>query len=316
MNMNMQIEVDSRLKGIETLPLSEVVQRWRAIDMVVMGLAENQQVAEWMRIIDLLENVPVGKGHAYFRLGILHLLKDSSESTAVDFLEQAYREDKKFAPAAGWQAHRMGAYRLLALVKGYFQYLNHKKGQTSKNSQKIGWEAKQFIGQTRRNQMQTMLMIYDRSLVHPLDVEGHTYQSFFKLIKDRNLCRFAIENYFCSEALVTMLIAEGQASFRATNEYPISRAIVGLLGGVVEAILLDGVPKQTRTLTLGPLMQEAYKLGIIKPGSRLAALCSLLLYLRNHVHAERDAARTEYFIDLNVSRGAKAALDWVISDLL
>jgi hypothetical protein len=314
--MSTTTEIDAKLRGIESLPFSDLVQRWREIDKIVMGVSEGDQVIEWLRVGKALENIPVGKGHPYFRLGVLHLLRDSSEKKAVDFLEQAYREDERYAPAAGLQPHRMGAYRLLALVKSYFLYLNDKKKQKFTKGNKIGWEAEQFAGNTRRPQISTLLTVYDRSLVHPLDLEGHTYQSFFELVKDRSLCRFAIENYFCSEALITLLLVEGQAAFRNTNEYPISRAIIGLLGGVIEAILSDSIPKQKKSLTLGMLMQEAYKAGIIKQGSRLAALCSLLLYLRNHVHAERDAARTQYFIDLNVARGSKSALDWVVSDLL
>jgi len=45
-------------------------------------------------------------------------------------------------------------------------------------------------------------------------------------------------------------------------------------------------------------------------------LSSMMLYLRNHVHPDRDAARTAYFIDINVAKGCKVALDWVIADLL
>jgi hypothetical protein len=41
-----------------------------------------------------------------------------------------------------------------------------------------------------------------------------------------------------------------------------------------------------------------------------------MLYLRNHVHADRDSARTAYFIDINVAKGCKVTVDWVIADLL
>jgi len=41
----------------------------------------------------------------------------------------------------------------------------------------------------------------------------------------------------------------------------------------------------------------------------------MMLYLRNHIHADRDASRRAYFIDINVAKDCKVALDWVIADL-
>ena len=40
-------------------------------------------------------------------------------------------------------------------------------------------------------------------------------------------------------------------------------------------------------------------------GTKLAALSSIMLYLRNHVHPDRDAAGTAYLIDINVAKGCK-----------
>jgi len=87
------------------------------------------------------------------------------------------------------------------------------------------------------------------------------------------------------------------------------------LGGVLEAILADKLPT-VRGKPLGSLITEAKDAGIIKIGTKLAALSSVMLYLRNHVHPDRDAVRTAYFIDINVAKGCKVALDWVIADLL
>ena len=96
---------------------------------------------------------------------------------------------------------------MLALVKGYFDYLA-AKAATSKPD----WEAEQFQGVYRRAQIETLLVIYDRSLVHPVDLEGHTYQSFFRLMGDKDLCRFAIENYFCGEEMIHFLMMDAAAS--------------------------------------------------------------------------------------------------------
>ena len=68
--------------------------------------------------------------------------------------------------------------------------------------------------------------------------------------------------------------------------------------------------------TLGKLLTEAHKRTILKVGTRLSALSSLMLHLRNYVHADRDSLRTDYFIDINTAKGCKVALDWVIAEML
>jgi hypothetical protein len=199
----------------------------------------------------------------------------------------------------------MGAYRLLALTKGFIEYLEGKKN----------WEAEQLLPPHRHVLTKTLLAVYDGSLVHILDSEGHTYQSFFTMIQDKSLVRFAIENYFLAERLIEMFFVSGPHLSRNTDEYPLSRSIVSLFGGVLEAILADKLPA-ARSKPLGVLIREAKDANIVKVGTKLAALSSMTLYLRNHVHPDRDAARTAYFIDINVAKGCKVALDWVIADLL
>ncbi len=308
--MALNTKVAGKLKDIEAADPNELGSRWLDIDRSVADLPEDEQVSEWIEILRFVENLPTSKGHPYFRLGVLHLLRDTNETKALAFLERAYNEDQVYAPRADRLAHRMGAYRLLALVKGYFEYLAAKAVAGKPN-----WESEQFQGSHRRNQIETLLVIYDRSLIHPLDLEGHTYQSFFRLMGDKDLCRFAIENYYCGEELIRFVIAEAPASFRNQHDYPLARAIVGLLAGVIEAILADRLPSLHQP-TLGQLMREAYAIAIIQKGSRLAALCSLMLYLRNHVHPDRDVQRNSYFVDMNVARGCKAALDWVLTEML
>jgi hypothetical protein len=41
-----------------------------------------------------------------------------------------------------------------------------------------------------------------------------------------------------------------------------------------------------------------------------------MLHLRNYVHADLSSKRAEYFIDINTAKGCKAALDWVIAEML
>jgi len=279
---------------------------WKDIDQIIGALRTIQeQIAAWEAIADQLKTHPVPKGMPFFRLGILHLLNDSDASRAINYLESAYGEDLIYGPDRGQTPHRMGAYRLLALTKGFIEYLELQKN----------WETEQLRLPHRPLVIRTILAVYDRSLAHILDLEGQTYQSFFALIQDKSLARFAIENYFCAEHLIEMFFVPGPHISRHTDEYPLSRSIVGLFGGVLEAILADRLPT-ARGRPLGSLIKEAKEASIIKLGTKLAALASMMLYLRNHVHPDRDAARTAYFIDINVAKGSKVALDWVIADLL
>lgn len=280
--------------------------QWREIDQVVWALRTPQeQITAWEAIADHLKSHPVPNGMPYFRLGHMHLLHDDDATVAIRYLELAYQEDLKYGPENGKTPHRMGAYRLLALTKGFLEYLNAKKN----------WETEQLRPPHRTAVIQALLAVYDRSLAHILDLEGHTYQSFFAIMQDKNFTRFAIENYFCAERLIELFFISGAHFSKFSDEYPLSRSIIGLFGGVLEAILADRLP-HVRGNTLGLLIKEAKDAGIIQLGTKLGALSSMMLYLRNHVHPDRDATRTAYFIDINVAKGCKVALDWVIADLL
>jgi hypothetical protein len=159
-----------------------------------------------------------------------------------------------------------------------------------------------------------LLVAYDASLLHPLDSTIHTFNSFFQIMTDKQLTQFAIENYFCAEEMLVEVTLEGRQALATVYQYAYARAIVGLLGGVLEAIVADAA--SVRGLPLGGTLTEAYDKGVIKRGSQLAALGSLMLYLRNHIHADRAVSRTQYFIDLSVARGFKAALDSVITQMV
>jgi hypothetical protein len=294
------------IKDILQLNPLEFDTHWKQIDQLVASLkTPGEQIAAWEAIADHLRPHPVSKGMPFFRLGHWHLINDPDATRAIDYLEQAYKEDIKYGPDSGQTPQRMGAYRLLALTKGFLEYLNGKKN----------WEAEQLRPPHRQILIRTLLAVYDASLVHILDSAGHTYQSFFAVIEDKSLVRFAIENYFFAERLIELFFVSGAHISRHTDEYPLSRSIVGLYGGVLEAILADRLPA-ARGKPLGSLIVDAKDANLIKVGTKLAALSSMMLYLRNHIHPDRDAGRTAYFIDINVAKGCKVALDWVISDLL
>src|SRR5258708_27176873 len=227
---------------------------WKEIDQVIWQLkTPHEQIAAWEKIANHLNPHAVSKGMPFFRLGHLHLVHDTNTAKAINYLELAYQEDVTYGPESGQLPHRMGAYRLLALTKGFIGYLEGKKN----------WETEQLSLPHRPILVKTLLAVYDRSLVHILDSEGHTYQSFFALIQDKNLTRFAIENYFCAERLIELFFITGAHISRFTDEYPLSRAIVGLFGGVLEAILADRLPS-ARGRPLGALIKEAQEAGTIK----------------------------------------------------
>jgi hypothetical protein len=71
-----------------------------------------------------------------------------------------------------------------------------------------------------------------------------------------------------------------------------------------------------RRRTLGELLNEAHEKGILQPNSNIAAMSSLMLFMRNHVHPGVDIQRLHYFIDMNVAKGCKVALDMTIGELL
>jgi hypothetical protein len=296
----------STLNEVLSLLPAQFDSHWEQIDAIIARLPTySEQIAAWEAVLSCLQHHPFSKGMPYFRLGVLYLLTDPDAMRALQELELAYLEDKHYGPDAGKIAHRMGAYRLLALTKDFLGFLQSEKD----------WKAEQLKAPHRSTVIKTLLAIYDRSLAHILDLEGHTYESFFRLIQDRNLTRFAIENYFCAEHLIESFHIAGAHISGRNDEYALARAIIGLFGGVLEAILADKLP-DTRGYTLGVLIREAHAGGIIRVGTKLAALSSMMLYLRNHIHADRDVSRRAYFVDINVAKGCKVALDWAIADLL
>jgi hypothetical protein len=294
-------EIDEILKSqAETFKEPAV---WRKLDQLIESLPDDQRVLEWSRVAGCLEAGGISSGHAHFRLGIWHLVNDSDEKVGTRYLEAAYEQDQRFSERK--EPHRMAAYRVLGLVKDFLDYLHSKKN----------WQADQLQPPYRRVLITTLLAVYVASNKHILDAPLLTYQPFFDLFKDAGLRRFAIENYHCAYGLLEMVGVERNQSFLQQHEYPLARALVGLYGGVLEAILADKLGV-TGEATLGKLINQAHDAGLLKPGTRLSSLATVLLYFRNHVHANRDIARTEYFIDINVALTLKAATDMVVGELL
>ena len=297
-----------KLEEILSLEPEQFDQHWQEIDQFIFKLNKrNEQIKAWESIALKLENSDVSKGMPYFRLGIAHLLRDPDESTAIDYLKKAYEEDNHFGPLSGQLPHRMGAYRLLALTEGFFSYLHQKKN----------WEEAQLEVKHRQTLVKTLLAVYDSSLINVFDRRGHTYKTFFDFMTDKKLIRFAIENYFCAESLLEMFFIAGAPIVKSRDEYALARAIIGLIGGTLEAVLLDKLSSESgeQKLTLGALVNEAHLQRKLSPGTTLAALSSLMLYLRNHVHPEREIAQQDFFIDINVAKGCKVALDWAINEM-
>jgi len=286
------------------LPPDQYDGRWPEIDRLVQVYPVERQLAVWQAFADRVDSAG-SKGHPYFRLGTLKLIAETSEVNAIRLLELAHEEDKKFGPGVGKLPHRMGAYILLSLAKEYFHYLNERRD----------WQQTLRSGSARIVLIETLFRVYNQSNVPALELPSFTYRLFFSLIKDRDLCAFAMENYYCADSLIQTFFLQGQAINKARDEYPLARSVVGLLGGVLEALLVERLPSLTGP-TLGRLLSEAHNNGIVPAGSRLSALASIMLHLRNYIHADLGSRRTEYLIDINTAKGCKIALDAALNELL
>ena len=278
---------------------------WDALDGMI-GLISNlhSQIREWDRVLQRAESTGIPTGHPHFRLGILHLMNDSDETAGIVHLQLAYESDQKYAPN---RAHRMAAYRVLSLVKDLLADLGRSKQK---------WQRLQLEAPYRSVLLRMIFVIYDATAQqHILDMGGHTYHPFFALIADDDLRVFAGDNYNCAQLLLEHVSTDSGRSFVVTNEYAVARAIVGLYGGVLEALLADKLPA-ARDRSLGQLINEAYEQGFLVLGTKLCALCTIIWYFRNYVHANRSASRTAYFVDINVAKGLKVATDAAISELL
>jgi hypothetical protein len=279
------------------------------MDRIVCALPSNaEKIRTWEQVCDVLDKNQSIKGLPLFRLGILHLLEDADEQDGLKFLEQANQEDKREVNEGAILAERRGAYLLLAVVKDFFDYLRKKKPDD--------WEIGLLTGQNRKTLIPVLFTVYDLISIHALDMKRFTTTDFLKLIKSDALRRFAGENYFCTQNLLEMFTLQGQHIDKVNDQYALARAIVGLVGGVLESIWLDRMSPSAMGKTLGGILREAHKQGVLRLDTRIAALSSLLLFMRNHVHPGRDIQRQNYFINMDVAKGCKAALDWTISELL
>lgn len=302
------------LKDVFALDPGQLHNSWNEVDKIIQALPSRlEQIQAWEQVCEALQKGSDEshslKGHPYFRLGVLHLLEDGDEDKGLKYLELAYKEDQKYAEIKGNERRpeERAAYRLLAIVKDFFAYLRSKKS--------TDWESALLLPNNRKVVIPLLFTVYDLSIAHSLDVPGFTVVDFQRLVKDDVLRRFACENYFCAENLLVMFTLQGQHIDKNNDRYPLGRATVGLIGGVLEAIWLERLPGVQKG-TLGHLLKLAHERGVLRPDSKLAALSSLLCFMRNHLHPGLDAKRSNYFIDMNVAKGCKVALDMAISELL
>lgn len=277
---------------------------WHQLDALIEALPENERFLQWNHVSQELGARKIPSGHAHFRLGILHLVSDLDETTGIQHLQIAYEQDQLVPD--GTPPHRRAAYRVLGLAKDFLDDLQTKKGNSR-------WQTDQLLPPHRRVLIATLLGVYDESARHILDAPLLTYNAFFAVLSDRDLARFAMENYYCAYDLLEIVMVERGQSL-LSHEYGLSRALVGLYGGVLEAILADKLGIKGHG-TLGDLINKAHDAGLLDLGTRLCALATVVLYFRNHVHANKDIARKDYFVDINVAKSLKAATDWVIVEL-
>lgn len=283
----------------------ESPQTWGKLDDVIAKLPNpDDQIREWHRVVAAVESKNIPSGHPHFRLGILYLVNDSTETEGISHLELAYKQDCQHDKRN--EPHRKGAYRVLALTKDFLLYLQ---------SEARPWQQAQLQIPYRKTLIHILLAAYDQTAKNILDLPRLTYAPLFKLMSNDRLRAFAGENYDFAQELLERVSLESGQQLRTFYQYPIARTIIGLLGGVLEAILADRHPKFA-SKPLGKLIEGACNDGTISVGSRLAALASVILYLRNHIHPGREIKRIDYLVDLNVAKGCKIMLDWAIQELV
>jgi hypothetical protein len=279
-------------------------QVWHKLDALIETLPDQlARFTAWERVLARLEGQNVPLGHPYFRLGILHLVNDSDADAGMKHLQEAHNQDLQYT--VNDEAFRMAAYRVLCLVRDFLADLQGRRG----------WKAEQLRPPHRVTLIRTLLAVYDETARNILDLNTHTYSPFFKLITNDSLRRFAGENYYLAQELLERVSLESGRPLLLLHEYPLARSIIGLYGGTLEALLLDRLPQATDK-SLGQLIEASHDAGVLQLGTKITALATLMLYFRNHVHPGRDLVRTNYFIDINVAKRVKVALDWVIADLL
>ena len=204
---------------------------WLKLDDVIDLLPDfGDRIRRWAEVLSFAEGNGLPTGHPHFRLGVLHLLSDADERVGLEHLDRAYQQDRKWRPQ---QAHRMAAYRVLCLTKGLISDLKQKNDHDPQKHQ--------LKAPHRVTLIATIFRLYDETRVHPLDMPILTYPSFFALLKDDNLRLFAGQNYYCAHDLLEF--ASTHQSFVNEHEYALARAVIGLYGGVLEAILADKLPK-------------------------------------------------------------------------
>jgi hypothetical protein len=297
--------MENSLDELLGLSDSELATRevWHKFDALIETLPNPvDRVAAWEQVVAGLSGRNAPLGHPHFRLGILHLVNDPDTTAGIKHLEEAHNEDLQYG--VNEEAFRKAAYRVLCLVKDFLGDLQGRKD----------WKVGQLFPPHRTTLIRTLLAVYDETARNILDLNTHTYSPFFKLIKNDSLRRFAGENYYLAQELLERVSFESGRSLLLLHQYPLARSIIGLYGGVLEALLLDQLP-QAADKPLGRLIDEAHNASVLQLGTKLTALATLMLYFRNHIHPGKDLVRTDYFIDINVAKGIKVALDWVISDL-
>ena len=103
--------------------------------------SRRDQILAWEKIRDLFDKGAALKGHPLFRLGVLHLLEDSSERRGLSYLELAFQEDRKYAIQVGGRAEGRAAYRLLSITKDFLHILAQREkriGRVRSCSQRTG----------------------------------------------------------------------------------------------------------------------------------------------------------------------------------
>ncbi|MCK4308126.1 hypothetical protein KAW50_07885 [candidate division WOR-3 bacterium] len=271
------------------------------------------------------------KAYILERLGAFYLLEESSEKKGINCLEKSYKLYTEFYKefCRKYPYNRLSfplpqdtlAYRLLNLVKDFIPFLEEKA-----NREKNLWPD-YLKGENRKFLFSVLGQIYNDSLTHISGTGRHNWSNFKRVVRNRKIRGFVIENYEACYELFLNLSTE-QSIFNANDKYPLARAIIVMYGSTLEGILFDHLKKRSQCLKnkekesleekwgLGTMIRVCFERKFINPQSKLAVLCILILFFRNYIHPAKEIQRKEYFIDINLANIVRIAFDYALIEMI
>jgi hypothetical protein len=277
----------------------------RQADDISKGLPDiPSKIAFWKA---LTKTVSKGgpRGHIYFRIGTL-LLLEGDPAHAISNFRNAYEEDRRFHEP-NISPESMSAYRVLCLLRDFLSWISSQPQRH--------WKSWATHPEFRRVLVNGLFNAYDQSLKPAMFQRMHTQPNFIKAIHDKDLRLFCWENYLLSLRLLEFF--DSRPNPLLTHNEATARTVAALLGGALEAVLIDQLRRRriVPTKMLGQLISQCYSEGVIPEASQLEVFCVLLQYFRNLLHSNAFRKRLFNF-NMNNAKTLKIAFDLAFLEVL